>query len=347
MKRILICGNFGTGGPTSSGQVIKVKMVSEQIINHFGSEACEQFNTFKRLSSLLTIYLWMLPTMFRYRHAVIFPAQRGVILLIPAFYLARLIYGVKVHYVVIGGWLPNYTKRLGVVKYMLKKYDGIYVETNTMRVSLSEQGLHNVLLMPNFKSLDLINEEDIKKQTEAPFRICTFSRVMRQKGIEMIINAVIDINRGEGETVYELDVYGKVEHGEEEWFERLINVFPSYCQYKGIVPPNQSTKVIKEYFMLVFPTLFFTEGIPGTILDAYASGVPVLSSKWESFADIITEGVTGYGYEFGNYQQLKAFLLDLSKNPSKVDELRLNCLKEAQKYTPEVVMKTLVDKLQQ
>lgn len=39
-------------------------------------------------------------------------------------------------------------------------------------------------------------------------------------------------------------------------------------EYKGLVPYDQSTKYLKQYFALIFPTFFSGEGFPGTIIDA-------------------------------------------------------------------------------
>ena len=47
--------------------------------------------------------------------------------------------------------------------------------------------------------------------------------------------------------------------------------------------------------MQIFPTRFTTEGIPGSIIDSYYAGVPVLASKWNSFDDVIEDGKTGVG----------------------------------------------------
>ena len=340
-KKVFICGNLGTGAQTTSGQVIKTRIVSEEIVNHVGEDNCTVLNTYKRIRSLLLIYFKVLPSLYRYRNAVFFPAQRGVTLLIPAFYIAKHLFRIKLHYIVIGGWLPLLVKHKPILRHMIKKIDCVYVETKTMEKALLEQGFSNAIIMPNVKKLNIISSDNIKPQFKPPYRLCTFSRVMKQKGIEEIVRAVVEINQARGETVFELDIYGKVETEENAWFDQLEKGFPAYCHYKGIVAPDKSTDVIKEYFLLVFPTLFFTEGIPGTIIDAYASGVPVLSSKWESFSDIVDEGITGFGYEFGNYQMLKDVLDYFSLNPSKVNDLKSNCLKKATCYLSDNVMNYL------
>lgn len=342
MSKVFICGNYGTGGQTTSGQVIKTKIVTEEIVKKLGKDNCTVFNTYNRTKSLLAIFFVILPTLFRYKQVVLFPAQRGVMLLLPAFFISKMLFHTKLHYIVIGGWLPSMTTKKPLLRKIAKKYDYIYVETKTMERSLQEQGFNNVVIVPNVKNLEILDVKEFHSYyTAPPYRLCTFSRVMKQKGIEDIISAVREINETRNDVIYELDIYGKIEDNEIEWFNKIEKTMPNYCKYKGMVSPNESTKVIKDYYLLVFPTLFYTEGIPGTIIDAYASGVPVLSSRWESFEDIIDDGVTGFGYEFGNYQALKDRLMDFSNNPTKVNELKINCCQKANYYLASNVMNYL------
>lgn len=115
-------------------------------------------------------------------------------------------------------------------------------------------------------------------------------------------------------------------------------------QYKGSVAYNQSVAVIKNYFALLFPTQYYTEGIPGTIIDAYAAGVPVISSKWESFSDVIQEG-TGVGYSFGALNELVEVLIRLVDNPETMIEMKKSCLEESKKYKLETVVRDLMNHL--
>jgi glycosyltransferase involved in cell wall biosynthesis len=211
---------------------------------------------------------------------------------------------------VIGGWLPEFLQKRKFLANILKKFDGIYVETNTMRTALEAQGFTNVFVMPNCKNLQILSEDELVYSDGAPLKLCTFSRVVREKGIEDAINAVRAVNETIGKTVYTLDIYGQVDATQTEWFDELQKSFPEYVSYKGCVDANKSVEVLKYYFALLFPTHYYTEGIPGTIIDAYAAGVPVISARWESFADIIDEKLTGIGYDFGNKQDLIHKLLD-------------------------------------
>ena len=90
----------------------------------------------------------------------------------------------KIHYIVIGGWLPQLLDSNESLARNLRKFDGIYVETNTMKMTLESKGFQNIILMPNCKELVTLSADELIYQEEIPFKLCTFSRVMKEKGIE-------------------------------------------------------------------------------------------------------------------------------------------------------------------
>ena len=145
--------------------------------------------------------------------------------------------------------------------------------------------------------------------------------------------------------MYTLDIYGPIDEQQIDWFEELQKTFPDYVKYKGMVQFDKSVEVLKDYFFLAFPTRFYTEGIPGTILDAYAAGVPVLASKWESFNDVVDDGSTGIGYEFADYKDLKQKIEHIYENPNEIINLKKSCINKAEDYLPHVAIKVLVDEL--
>ena len=112
--------------------------MTDEIVSHFGQARCAIISTFHALLSLLKVYFYEVPKLFRFSDVVMFPAYKGVLLLAPAFWLGKKLYGVKLHYVVIGGWLPDYTRRYSFLRYVLRAYDGIYVETVGRALAVSE-----------------------------------------------------------------------------------------------------------------------------------------------------------------------------------------------------------------
>ena len=227
----------------------------------------------------------------------------------------------------------------------LKRFDGLYAETETLKQKLGALGLDNVSVVPNCKNLEILAKDELVYQSGEPLKLCTFSRVMKEKGIEDAANAVKEVNAQAGRIIYTLDIYGQVDSGEKEWFENLENGFPEYVKYKGEVGYDKSTEVLKNYFALLFPTRFYTEGIPGTIIDAYAAGIPVISAKWESFSDMVDEGVTGFGYEMGDVSGLARQLVAMAEDPETLNKMKSDCLKKSRDFTPQSALKNLIGNL--
>lgn len=228
---------------------------------------------------------------------------------------------------------------------MLLDFNKIYVETSTMKRALEGRGFKNIVLMKNFKVLDSIKPEDLDLEIQKPYRVCTFSRVMEKKGIEDAINAVVKINQQSNSTVFTYDIYGEISPEYREQFETLSKKFPDYIKYRGLVPYDQSVNTLKHYFALLFPTKFYTEGIPGTIIDAYASGVPVIAAKWESFDDVIDDRSTGIGYRFDDQGDFVAALEYIADNPQVILDMKQNCLKKSKEFSPQTAMNTLLTEM--
>ena len=344
MKKVSVIGHYANGLEYLDGQTIKTKIITNELSKKYGKMEVAQFDTHGGVKTLLKapVYAWC--AMKDAENIVILPAHNGLRIfgrLLPffkMFFKKR-----KIHYVVIGGWLSkSLEKQKGLAK-TLKKFDGIYVETNTMKKELLEKGFDNIFVMPNCKELTPISVSDLVYQNKAPYKLCTFSRVMKEKGIEDAIEAVKAINLEYGKIIYTLDIYGQVDPAQNEWFNNLKETLPEYVKYRGVVPFDKSVEVLKDYFALLFPTRFYTEGIPGTIIDAYAAGVPVISAKWQNFNDIVDNYITGIGYEFNNINDLKRKLFDVTKCVEGMNSLKWNCLQKSKQFSPNKTIKVITE----
>lgn len=341
MKRICVIGHFGFGFNLLNGQTIKTKIVTKALEDKVGTSEVQKIDTHGGKSAYLRLPIQMLKGLKECSNIIIFPAHNGVRVIVPLLVFLNYFFKRKIHYIVIGGWLPNLCKKKKWLSEKLKAIDSIYVETNTMKSELEKQGFQNIIVMPNFKNLSILDENELVYSEKEPFALCTFSRVMKEKGIEDAIEAVISVNSHLGRIAYTLDIYGQVDMEQEEWFEVLKKSFPKYVRYKGCVPFEQAVDVLKSYFALLFPTRFFTEGIPGTIIDAYAAGVPVIVSKWESSDDVIEEKTTGLCYEFFDEKGLYNILRDVINNPTIVNSMKVACIKKANSY----ISRTAINKI--
>lgn len=345
MKKVCVVGHFGFGENMLNGQTIKTKNVTSELEKQLGADQLTKIDTHGGAKALPKITIQLIDAFKDCENIIIFPAHNGIKLFVPLCNILNKVFRRKLHYVVIGGWLPSLLKDRKRLRDSVNRFTGVYVETSIMKNALSKIGITNTYLLRNFKDIKTLSEFELTYQYKKPYKICTFSRVMKEKGIEDIVNAIIDINTNHGEEIYRLDIYGPVDSEQGEWFEQLSNSFPPYISYKGVIQSDRSVEVLRDYFMLVFPTKFYTEGIPGTIIDAYAAGLPVLSAKWESFYDVIDDGVTGIGYEFGDINELQEILVELSLNPEKIKVMKSNCIAKSSEYIPEFAIRPLMEKI--
>lgn len=341
MEQIAIIGKYNTEDGVADGQAVKTQILVREIERAFGKDAVLRINTFNWKKNPAALFAKSLKAVRKCGN-VIFMTDEGGIKVFPWLLNAGNFLGkCKLHYVVVGGWLVNFLGRNRFISANLKRFDGIYVETRAMKSGLEKLGFSNVYRMPNCKDLQLLSEDELVCGHEVPYKLCTFSRVMEEKGIADAVNAVKAVNAHFGKTVYTLDIFGQVDPRQTEWFEKLCASFPAEIRYCGIIPYDRSVETVKNYFALLFPTKFYTEGIPGTIIDAYAAGVPVISSEWENYADIVTPGMTGFTYPFLKQECMKDILITLAEKPELAAAMKKQCLTKAREYLPENTLDVL------
>ena len=345
MKRIGIVGHLGKGLNLLNGQTIKTKIVTAELKRVFGNDDVLEIDTHGGLKLFFRLPYLLFLVLLKCKNVVIMPAQNGLLVIPPLLYVMNVFFKRKIHYVVVGGWMPNLISKRPFLTHCLKQFEQIYVETSVVKETLEGRHFSNVSIMQNCKALQIVSCRELDDKRDNVLRLCLFSRVMEQKGVGHAVAAVAKMNERFGKEACCLDIYGQIENSETEWFKKLQESFPSNVSYKGVVSFDKSVGVLKGYSALLFPTLFFTEGVPGTIIDAYAAGLPVISSRWASFSDVIDEGKTGLGYEFGSFEQLCLLLESLLSSPEKLNGMRFACVEKARHFLPENAMKMFVDRM--
>jgi len=338
MGRICICGAFRLKHGPRGGQEIKTTILANELEKKYGK--VYRIDTVGKVNHML-IPLRLLYAIIFYRNIIILPAHNGLIVESQLLRWYNLFFNKRLHYVVIGGWLQDVLPSVKYTSRALHHFYGIYVETTTMKNALERLGYTNIYLFPNFKDYNILKFSSIVKQQQPPYKLCTFSRVSEMKGVRIAVNTIKNINAQFAMPIFTLDIYGPMEECDIEWFDNLKKEFTPEIKYKGVITYDKCIEVLSKYFALLFPTRFYTEGVPGTIMDSYAAGVPVISSRWKSFADVIDENETGYGYEFDNAQALQEILLNIYRYPELINRLKINCLKKANDYTPNSVLPIL------
>ena len=339
-----IIGHFAWGHQRLDGQTIKTHNIYCALKESIGANEVKTVDTYGGVQFLLKLPIILLKVLYTSKNIVILPAQRGIKIISPLLLLYNCIFKRNIHYIVIGGWLSEMASQSKMVKYCIQKFDAIYVETQNMQTALQSLNINNVIIMPNFKNIPIRHSNDIQKQVFVePYPLCTFSRVSREKGIEIAIEAVKLANIKLGRVAYHLDIYGQIED-EKDWFIPLMSQQPLYIQYKGLVSASDSVNVLSHYFMLLFPTFYAGEGLAGTLIDAMCTGLPVIATDWHNNNEIITHGNNGFLVPIQDCESIAEILCNIALSPHKLLSIRENCIKHATRYLPQNIIPLIINR---
>ncbi len=336
--KICIVGHFGKNERQLDGQTIKTHAVFDNLIAKYGRDSIAFVDTCGWKKRIIKLINECRTAAKKNDDIIIMPASRGAKFFVPLFVGLKKKHSFNLHYVLIGGRIYAVAKKSSYFRRRLAKVDYIYAENSDMMKKLGEQGIENVYYMPNFKDLKKSNlKKTFTRSNE--LHCCIFSRIEKEKGILDAIDVIEKYNSKNGNKIF-LDIYGRVENSFKDEFKKAISK-NEFIKYIDAIDPYKSVGVIERYDLLLFPTRYRTEGVPGTIIDAYFAGTPVLASRWDNFDEIIDENETGFGYSFGDINDFYNRLSWISSNKKVLKGVSKRCLSAADRYTPNKTMSVL------
>lgn len=337
---VLVCvvGNFGDAYALADGQRIKTLELYQALVRKYGEQQVMKVNLHGRNKLRLTGEL--LVSLMRCRNLIVLVSVNGRKTVIPLLAVMNRLFHRRIFHSLIGSTTHRTLQEHPELTRFYNALAGNWSETRTEKQLLETCGLKNVSVVKNFKSLTILDPKSLVYQTEAPFRFCTFSRIEERKGIAEAVAAIHAVNERFGRTVCTLDLYGKVMPAYAEAFQALQETFGETVRYRGVAEFGKSVDTLKQYYMLLFPTKYYTEGTPGTIIDALSAGVPVISAEWESCYDILTDAV-GLAYAFDDTAALTDAIAYAVANPERINAMKPACLAEARNYAPERVVEQI------
>jgi len=230
-----------------------------------------------------------------------------------------------------------------IIKKNLCKMDCVFVETKTLkRMCETIYGLPKVVFLNNFRPLSDVHDAFVAKQyvNSSFVHLVFFARVCPAKGIDDLIAAFDQLPKDYQDRC-DIDIYGMVQDFAEEWFKGLV--LPTNMKYKGVILEDKA-KVLAKYDCMIFPT-HYIEGVPGTVIDCRFAGLPLICSNFTFASDLVSEGVDGFIYEYGNPNSLKTTLMKILDNPSLLTKLSENSYRRIDEFTEKTVLPIFQDAL--
>ena len=117
----------------------------------------------------------------------------------------------------------------------------------------------------------------------------------------------------------------------------------SRVEYLGELPRQEIQALLCRAALLVYPSVCY-ENFPLSIVEAFASGVPVVASGMGAMAEIIDDGRTGLHFRPGDPEDLAAKIEWAADHPAEMARMRREARSEyVSKYTPEQNYRMLME----
>lgn len=344
-RKIGIIGHFGGKENILDGQTIKTKILHEEL-----SKATDwkiiKVDTYYKKKNPIKLLIDTFKCLFSTKDIIVLLSGNGMKFYFPILSFFAQKFHTNIYHDVIGGNLDLYVSKYPKFKKYLNSFQINWVETAGMKDKLENQAIKNCEVMPNFKRLSIANIDISKQKFSEPYRFCIFSRVMKEKGIEDAIDAIESINEEAGKEICSLDIYGRIDDGYVERFEKVLKQVTNAIQYKGMVPYDKSVDAIKDYYALLFPTYWKGEGFPGTIVDAFSAGLPVIATNWNCNGEIVSDRVNGILYPNEEIKNLKEGIEYLINNTSNVGQMKKSCISSAKRFQPDKYIASIISRIE-
>lgn len=336
--KILILGYFGFESNKLDGQTIKTRNVYNLLlskkdeignVDYFDTEVFR-----KNKLNLIKLFRKIASS----NKVVYLPANNNLKYIFPFLFIISRIRKISIIYCVIGGWLYEFLLNKAIHTWMLKRIDVILIENQSILAKLRDKlYFKNVVYLPNFRNHDFVV---IPKTSQGQLKIVFMARVTREKGIDVLfeIADLIDAKKNYPDII--IDIYGPIDNNDAEYFNdelpRHANV-----SYKGIIEPDNVNIVLSRYDLMILPTRYSGEGFPGSILDAYISGIPVLTTKWKHIPEFIDEGNTGFTVDVHDSSTFFKYIELLDNDRNLLHKMKLLSLEKSKEFTPEIAWNIL------
>lgn len=332
MKRehLLVLGYFGYHTNQLDGQTVKTRDLYKLVVNEKGNSNVSYFDTENFQYNKMSIFT-LLKSILSSNCVLYLPAHNNLKYIFPVLFLLSKIFRFEILYFIVGGWLVEYLENKPMHRWMLKRIKAIFSETQLMCNSLkSKYDFENINLFPNFRFVSFVPSE---YHEDGKLKIVFVARINKMKGLDTIFSLAKYIESKYKNRQIIIDFYGPIHKPDETYFYTELEKY-DFVDYKGELQPENINQVIMHYDLMLLPTHYYTEGLPGSVLDAYMSGIPIVVTRWKHAEEFVINGETGFIIPFENgLENLQQIIDALFDNTKMLHAMKKKAYMESFKYT--------------
>lgn len=186
--------------------------------------------------------------------------------------------------------------------------------------------LNNIVSKPNTKSNICADK--------TPVRMLFMGTLSQRKGIRDLLNVIIE-HHDELRGRYMLRFGGNEDEG---IIKKILadNKLDDVAKFEGWVTGEKKQQLQEWANTYILPS--YNEGLPISILEALAYGMPIISTPVGGIPEVVKDGVNGILVEPGNKEQIWAALKHYLDNPACIETEGRESLRIVEPFTPNYVL---------
>lgn len=330
-KRIFVLGYFGYETNQLDGQTVKTRNIYK-LLSKNAHDSLIYFDSQKLKKSRLCI-VELLYKLISADKIIMIPAGNMMRKTFPIADKISRLFKSDIIYIPVGGWLSSIIRVETKFIPLFKSVKALMPQTQRQVDELKEEfNFDNVVYFPNFRINNFIPET---KSSSSVFRLVFCARIHKLKGLDVCFSIAQYYNDNDISDKILIDFYGQINSDDKEYFYEEVAKY-SFVNYKGVLQPNEIYNTLSNYDVMLFPTRYLNdEGFPGSILDAYISGIPVIASEWIHSHEFINENVSGFICDVNKPYTFIDKIESLRNSPSNLNKMKKGAFLESKKYNEE------------
>ena len=215
--------------------------------------------------------------------------------------------------------------RLILTNISRKKYQFSIAVNKKIMTKLSIKGQKTTVVYPG---IDISKFSKLNHETSNNKNICLgyLGRITKDKGIYQLIYAFNKISKKFQDIQFVIGGDGK----EFNKTKKLIDDLGMTEKIEMIGEVNNKIEFFKKLDIFILPSE--SEGFPFTILEALASGIPVLATNVGGIHEVIKNNHNGLLLDSNRSEKIATAIFSLLENPQKLIQLKSNCLNSIKEY---------------
>lgn len=239
---------------------------------------------------------------------------------------------------IMGGNFANCIQENKSLVKIFIGYKAVFVELDSMRKELDQLGLNNVYYIPNCRKRPYGNY-DIR-ESESRLRCLIFSMIFPEKGIDIVLEV--------SKVMPNVDFFfwGEIKKEYQNTFLKQIEQCDN-CSYCGVYKHEDQEvyALYSQYDLLLFPTRWKFEGMPGTLIESKIAGIPAIVSPHAHNVELVEHMYDGIVMESNDVKGLADAIELLDKDRTLLSKMKKNAYNGSKKYFIDRYTYDVIDKI--